>query len=387
MKINAAIVGIGVSEFGLNLPHSQMKLGATAFKAALEDAGLSRDDVDGLTLHQGAPLGADYDRVAGALGLQLRYVNQSWLHGRFVTASLQHAAMAVTCGMADVVACFTSVSFSRERHILTGDGDAEAWREEGGSHGEAPLYGHDSPGSGAALAMRRYMEVYGVAGSDLAEVPVSIRAHAALNPAAIMQTPLTVEAHQASRSIIDPLRLYDFCLLSDAAVVVLVTTVERARNLRQKPVRIASMQGLQGGREEFVFGPRGVGLGQQSFEPHQPTVQQPVFGQLGLAPGDVDAFYTYDAFSPLVLFSLERFGYCGRGEAAQFVKNGRIGPGGALPVNTSGGLLSEAHVSGWNSIAEMTRQLRGSAGPRQLPKAEVLHWGTPWGDAVVLTLE
>lgn len=385
MEINAAIAGIGASEFGLNLPQSQMRLGATAFKAALADSGLAREDVDGLSIHQGAPLGADYDRVAGALGLNLRYVNQSWLHGRFVTGSLQHAAMAVTCGMADVVACFTAVSFSRERHILTGDGDDEAWREEGGSHGEAPLYGHDSPGSGAALAMRRYMEIYGVTTLDLAEVPVSIRAHASRNPAAIMQKPLSVEAHQSSRLVIDPLRLYDFCLLSDAAVVVLVTTRERARDLRQTPVRIASMQGLRAGREEFVFGPQGLGLAQQCFAPYEPAPLQPVFAQLGMTHRDVDAFYTYDAFSPLVLFSLERFGYCGRGEAGHFIKDGRIGPGGELPVNTSGGLLSEAHVSGWNSIAEMTRQIRGAAGSRQLPRADVLHWGTPWGDAVILT--
>lgn len=386
MRIDAAIVGIGASEFGLNLPNSQMDLGAKAFKAALHDAGLTRDDIDGISIHQGSPLGVDYDRVSNALGLDIRYVNQSWLHGRFVTNALQHAAMAVCFGLADVVACFTAVSFSRERHILAGEGDHEARREEGGSHGEAPLYGLESPGSGAAMAMQRYMSVYGVTGEDLAAVPVSIRAHAMRNPTAIMQKPLTVEQHRAARPIIEPLRLFDFCLLSDAAVVVLVTSMDRARDLRQPPVRIASMQGIRAGREEFVFAPPGLGIAQQSFSRTRIGKDpQPVFDELGVSPTDIDAFYTYDAFSPLVLFALERFQYCGCGEAASFVQGGRIGPGGELPVNTSGGLLSEAHVSGWNSIAEMTRQIRRQAGSRQLPKAELLHWGTPWGDSVMLT--
>ncbi len=386
MKIDAAIAGIGASKFGRGLPDSQMAMGTVAFKKALEDAGLCREDVDGISIHQGSPLGVDYDRVASALGLQLHYVNQSWLHGRFVTNSLQHAAMAVSCGMADVVACFTSVSFSRERAILAGEGDHEANREEGGSHGEAPLYGLESPGSGAAMAMQRYMATYGVTSADLAAVPISIRSHACQNPAAIMQNELTLEDHQSARIVIDPLRLYDFCLLSDAAVVVLVTSSDRARDLRQPPVRIAGLQGIQAGREEFVFAPPHLGIAQQTFAPTKTyDLANEAFEYAGATIKDVDAFYTYDAFSPLVLFSLERFGYCGRGEAAAFVQDGRIGPGGSLPVNTSGGLLSEAHVSGWNCIIEMVRQIRGQAGPRQLPRSEVLHWGTPWGDSAILT--
>lgn len=143
MKIDAAIVGVGVSEFGRLLPKSQLALCATAFKAALDDAGLSRADVDGISIHQGWPLGVDYDRVAEAFGLEIRYVNQAWLHGRFVTASLQHAAMAVSAGLADVVACVTAISFSREREMLAGGGDLEGTREDGGTHGESPpLWAH-----------------------------------------------------------------------------------------------------------------------------------------------------------------------------------------------------------------------------------------------------
>jgi acetyl-CoA acetyltransferase len=385
MTLDAAIVGIGLSQFGRALPDSQLRLAATAFKAALADAGLERSDVDGLSIHLGWPLGPDYDRIAEAFGLDIRYINQSWLHGRFVTNALQHAALAVSAGLADVVACVTAVSFTRERGFLGGPGDVEGNREEGGTHGEAPPYGLTAPAGGAAIAMQRYMHVYGATGAQLAAVPIAMRNHARRNPRAIMREPLTLAAHQASRMVVDPLRLFDCCLISDGAAVVLVARSERARDLRQKPVRITGMQGTRAGRDEFIFAPRGLGINQQAAaRTAARPVDREVFAQAGVASADVQGFYTYDAFSPLVLFALERFGYCGPGEAAAWVQDGRIELGGALPVNTSGGLLSEAHVAGWNSICEMVRQLRGSAGESQIPGAQVLHWGTAWGDAVIL---
>lgn len=380
-----AIVGIGQSEFGRNLPRSQLALGATALRNALADSGLERADIDGLSLHMGWPLGADYDRVAEVYGLEVDYVHQAWTHGRFVTAALQHAAMAIATGMATTVACITAVSFTRERHILGGPGDTEGMREQGATHGENPVFGLTSPAAGAAFAMQRYMALYGVAGAELAAVPVALREHARLNPHALMQKPLTVEDHQSSRMIVDPLRLYDCSLISDGAVVALLTTAERARDLRARPVRVTGMQGIRSGRDEFIFAPPNLGINQQPSARATPRERDlAVFRRAGIGAGDVQGFYTYDAFSPLVLFALERFGFCGPGEAAAFVAGGRIGPGGALPVNTSGGLLSEAHVCGWNIIAEMVRQLRGEAGPRQIPDAAVLQWGTCWGDSVIL---
>lgn len=385
MTIDAAIVGIGCSAFGRGLPDSQLRLAYVAFKEALADAGLERKDVDGLSIHLGSPLGLDYDRVAEGFGLDLRYVNQSWLHGRFVTNALQHAALAVSAGLADVVACVTAVSFTRERGFLGGPGDIEGHREEGGTHGEVPYYGLTAPAGGAAIAMQRYMHLYGVSSEQLAAVPMSIRQHALKNPRAIMRAPLTLEAHQKARMVVDPLRLFDCCLISDGAAVVLVARGDRARDMKQRPVRIGPMQGMRSGRDEFIFAPRGLGINQQSGQ-RGPASERDVevFGK-GVARADVQGFYTYDAFSPLVLFALERFGHAGPGEAAVFVQNGRIAPGGALPVNTSGGLLSEAHVAGWNSICEMTRQLRGTAGASQIANARALQWGTAWGDSVILT--
>jgi acetyl-CoA acetyltransferase len=385
VTLDAAIVGIGASKFGRSLPESQLALAAVAFKAALADAGLERSDVDGLSIHLGWPLGPDYDRVAEAFGLDIRYVNQSWLHGRFVTNALQHAALAVSAGLANVVACVTAVSFTRERGFLGGPGDVEGNREEGGTHGEAPPYGLTAPAGGAAIAMQRYMHLYGATSAELAAVPIAMRKHASKNPAAIMRKPLTLAAHQGSRMVVDPLRLFDCCLISDGAAVVLLARGERARDLKHKPVRIAGMQGTRAGREEFIFAPRGLGINQQSGA-HRAAraIDMEVFAHAGVTRADIQGFYTYDAFSPLVLFALERFGYCGPGEAAAFAQDGRIELGGALPVNTSGGLLSEAHVAGWNSICEMVRQLRGTAGATQIANAQALHWGTAWGDAVIL---
>ncbi|MGG5810852.1 thiolase C-terminal domain-containing protein [Falsiroseomonas sp. CW058] len=387
MTINGkvAIVGVGMSRFGRHLPDSQLALGAHALRAALDDAGLDRGDIDGLSLHMGWPLGADYDRIAEVYGLEVGYVHQSWTHGRFVTGALQHAAMAIATGMASVVACVTAISFTRERHILGGPGDHEGMREQGATHGENPVFGLTSPAAGAAFAMQRYMALHRVTGAQLAAVPVALRAHAALNPQALMKKPLTVDQHQASRLIVDPLRLYDCSLITDGAAVVLLTAADRARDLKRKPVHIAGMQGIRSGRSEFIFAPPNLGINQQPTARTAPPERDlAAYRMAGVARSDIQGFYTYDAFSPLVLFALERFGFCGPGEAAEFVQGGRIGPGGALPVNTSGGLLSEAHVCGWNSICEMVRQLRGEAGPRQIPGAALLQWGTCWGDSVIL---
>ena len=385
IRDQVAIVGIGQSEFGRFLPISQLGLGAQALRAALADAQLDRKDINGLSLHMGWPLGADYDRMAEVYGLEVDNVHQSWTHGRFVTNSLQHAAMAVACGMADVVACITAISFTRELSILGGPGDPEGMREQGATHAENPVYGLTSPAVGAAFALQRYMALYGATSADVGAVPVAFRKHALLSPYAVMKKPLTLDDHQASRMIVDPLHLFDCSLITDGAAVVLLASAERARSMPRPPVYISGMQGVRSGRDEFIFAPPGLGINQQPAGAVTPRERDlAVYGRAGIGREAVQGFYTYDAFSPLVLFALERFGFCGAGEAAAWVQDGRIELGGALPVNTSGGLLSEAHVCGWNSICEMVRQLRGEAGPRQIPGAQHLQWGTCWGDSVIL---
>ena len=380
----AAIAGVGASRFGRNLPESQLALGAAAFRAALDDAGLERRDVDGLAVNLGWPLGLDYDRIAEAFGLDIRYVNQTWTHGRFVTMSLQQAALAVAAGLANVVACVAVASFTRERDILGGPGDFEGMREEGGTHAENPPYGLTAPAAGAALAWRRYMSLYGATTDALGEVAVTLRSHARRNPSAVMDKPMSLDDHRASREVVAPLRLFDCCIVSDGAVVVLVTSAERARDLRKPPVLVSGMQGIRAGRDEFIFAPPGLGINQQRPGRVTPRPEDgDAWRMAGIERADIDALYTYDAFTPLVLFVLERFGFCAPGEAHEWVRGGRIALGGALPVNTSGGLMSEAHVSGWNSIAEIVRQIRGEAGERQIPDARHLQWATVWGDSIV----
>jgi acetyl-CoA acetyltransferase len=383
IRDRVAIAGAATSAFS-RVPESPMRLAAQAFKAALADAGLTRDDVDGLAINIGWPLGVDYDRFAEVCGLRLRFADQSWTHGRFAGPTLQHAAMAVASGLARCVACVCGVSFIQGRGLLGGPGDLEGTREEGGTHEENPVYGLTAPAAGAALSAQRYFALYGATSAQLAAVPIAFRRHAVLNPGALMRTPLTLEDHQRSRHVVAPLRLHDCCLVSDGAAAVLVTSAERARDAARPPVLIGGIQGMRAGRDEFLFGLPGLGVGKQRTFRYAPTEDELlVYRMAGVARRDVDALYTYDAFSPLVWFVLERFGFCGLGEAAEWTQRGRIELHGELPMNTSGGLLSEAHVSGWNSIVEIVRQLRGECGERQVKDARVLQWATAWGDSII----
>ncbi len=195
---------------------------------------------------------------------------------------------------------------------------------------------------------------------------------------------MTLADHAVARRIVEPLGLFDCCLVSDGAVVVLVTRADRARDLAKPPVYISGMQGIRSGPDEFIFAPPGLGINQQRPGRVTPrAIDGDVYHMAGIEREAIAGLYTYDAFTPLVIFVLERFGFAAPGEGHEFVEDGGIRLGGRLPVNTNGGLMSEAHVSGWNHIAEITRQLRGEAGPRQIEGATHLQWGTLWGDSVV----
>src|SRR6267378_2354230 len=337
LKDRSAIIGVGNSTYGRRLMRSPIDLAGDAIAGALDDAGLSRDELDGLIVSFGSPIGADGDTLAQVLGLNLRTYNQTWAHGRFTASCIQWAAMLVSTGLANAVACLASVSFSgMRRPIMGGGGDREGGREAGGGHGEDPVYGMTSPGAGAAM-----------------------------NPLAIMREPFDVEEHQRSRYVCEPLHLLDYCLINDGAACVIVTTTERARDCRKRPVYLSGTQGLPATREEFIWAYPGLGVAQQSVFDYKAELQ-PVYKMAGITPRDVDALFTYDAFSILAWIALERWGFCKPGEAPEFTQGGRIEVGGELPMNTNGGLLSEAHVMGWNHQVEIVRQLRGECGPRQV---------------------
>ena len=277
LKDRSAIVGVGNSLYGRRLVRSPIDLAGDAIAGALDDAGLSRDDLDGLIVSFGSPIGADGDTLAQVLGLNLRAYNQTWAHGRFTASCIQWAAMLVNAGLANAVACLASVSFSgMRRPMMGGGGDREGGREAGGGHGEDPVYGMTSPGAGAAMVARRYFERYGTDSRALAAVPVAFRKHASMNPLAIMREPFDVEEHQRSRYVCEPLHLLDYCLINDGAACVIVTTAEHGRDCRKRPVYLSGMQGLPGSREEFIWAYPGLGVAQQSVFGYK-TELQPVY--------------------------------------------------------------------------------------------------------------
>ncbi|MDJ0418021.1 thiolase family protein [Rhodococcus opacus] len=378
-----AIVGIGMTEVSRVSERSALDFSAEALRLALDDAGLRAEDVDGLFTNVGYPLAVDYDRMAEAFGLSIRAAVQTWTHGRFVGPALQSAVQAVALGTTDVAACVAGVSFSG-LGLVGGAGDAEGLRQGGGSHGELPHYGMTAPGAGAAMAFRRYCARYGQEPGLISAVPIAFRRHARLNPNAQMTKPLEREDYDAQPYVVEPLRRPDFALLSDGGGCLLVTTVERARDLRQPAVVISGMQGLHAGRDEFIFAPPGLGVFSQSDT--RRVEDNPVYAMAGLAgPGDVDSLQLYDAFSPNLVFVLERFGFTGEGQALEWLQNGRIELGGDLPTNTAGGLLSEAHICGWGHMIEAARQLRGQAGARQVADCEIVQWATSFGDSLILS--
>jgi acetyl-CoA acetyltransferase len=223
------------------------------------------------------------------------------------------------------------------------------------------------------MAFRRYCDRYGYDADLIAAVAIAFREHARLNPRAQMTKPMEMADYLAEPFIVEPLRRPDFALLSDGGGCVIVTTLDRARDLRKPPVVIGGMQGLHAGDDEFIFAPPGLGVFSQGDERRPP--KNSVYAMADLeGPDDIDSLQIYDAFSPNLVFVLERFGFASEGEGLNWVQDGRIGPGGALPVNTAGGLLSEAHICGWGHMIEATRQVREEAGRRQIPNCDVVQW-------------
>jgi hypothetical protein len=167
-------------------------------------------------------------------------------------------------------------------------------------------------------------------------------------------------------------------------VAVILTRLDRARALERPPVHVLAYQGIHAGVDEFIFAQPGLGVNQAGLFDYEPAgTAEPVFARAGVTPSDVGSLHCYDGFAPQVLWTLERFGYCPPGEAADWVQDGRIEPGGQLPVNTSGGLLSEGHANGWGHTVEIVTQLRGEAGARQVPGLRVAQWATTLGDSII----
>jgi acetyl-CoA acetyltransferase len=355
----AAIAGVGASRQGKLPGETPNRLAAEAFAAALADAGLGRAEIDGLLTMPGttSPEGAKHYLALGEqLGINPRLTGSLSMGGATAGVLIQQAALAIDAGMASAVACVfaDTAKTGGSRFGAAAGNDTDSWGIWG-------LFGN---AANSALGARRHMALYGTTSEQLGWVAVTMRQHAALNPHAVMRKSITLDDHQDSRMIVDPLRLLDCCIISDGAVAIIVTSPERARDAAHPPVHIWGMG--QGHTLEKL------GRRDWWYLPHQADCISQAYRMAGVSPDDIDVAQLYDNFTVSVLFWLEHGGFCAEGEAGPFVEGGkRIRLGGTLPVNTAGGNLSESYMQGWLHVVEGVRQIRGDCGPRQVDNARL----------------
>ena len=361
-KESAAITGIGQTEFSKNSGRSELQLAAEAVRAAINDAGLRPADVDGLVTMTVDP--NDELALMRSVGMEeVRWTSRTPFGGGGSSALVEHAAAAVTAGAADVVVIYRAFN---ER-------SGNRFGQPGQGQGMPNLnwylpYGLDTPAKMYSLWFQRYMDTFGLTNEDFGRYTVIARRHAASNPNAwFYQRPITLADHQNSRWIVEPiLRLLDCCQESDGGVALVVTSAERARDLRQPLVTIVgATQGnvINGDTIFNYYHPDNARFPQAEYAARQ------IWESTGLKPADIDAAMIYENFSPVVFYQLEAYGFCGLGEAKDFIADGHIGLGGTLPVNTHGGLLGEAYIHGVNNILEGVRQIRGTSA-NQVPDAK-----------------
>jgi len=355
----AAIVGIGATEFSKNSGRSELRLAAEATLAALDDAGLRPADVNGLVtfvMDSNAEVA-----VARELGIgELTFFSQIGYGGGAACATVHQAAMAVATGAADVVVCYRAMNErSGRRFGQVSVGATTMPTSSGIDNGWHHPMGLSTPAGTVAMAARRYMHVFGATSADFGAVAVADRKHAATNPNAwFYQRPITLEEHQASRWITEPLRLLDCCQESDGGVAIVVTSLDRAAGLRHPPVAIsAAAQGS--GPDQYTM--TSYYRDELTGLPEMGVVARQLWKQSGVGPADIRTAILYDHFTPYVLMQLEELGFCEPGEARHFIADGAIELGGRLPLNPHGGQLGEAYIHGMNGIAEAVRQVRGTS--------------------------
>lgn len=352
LRDKTCIVGVGTTEYGAFPGTDAYGLGAQAFRRAVADCGLEFDDIDGLIVNR-MP---SYERFAEIARINPQYCLKTETPGRFSGVSLALAAQALETGAANYIAL-----------VYGNDGRSAAMKYGGGTSLWAP-WGFTSPGAIHAMMYRRHMAEFGTTSEDLAHISVAFRKHASLNPNAVRRDPITVEEHQDSRYICDPLHLLDYCQINDGGVAWIMTTADRAKDLKKTPVY------LSGFARQDTFTHASTPATDYWY-PALRKVADEIYPRSGVARDDVDGLMIYDNFSPTVLFSLEGMGFCAQGEGGQFVRDGALELGrGRWPTNTSGGHLSESYMQGWALIAEAVRQVRGECGDRQIPDCSVVQY-------------
>ncbi|MDX2381493.1 MAG: lipid-transfer protein [Acidimicrobiia bacterium] len=354
-----AIVGIGATEFSKNSGRTPMQLATEACVAACADAGLDPSEVDGIVTYS-AEKNTDIE-VGRNLGVgELTHFSMIPHGGGAAAGAIAQAAMAVYSGAARHVLVYRA--FNERSWHRFGQGVQNTHESPEAfdvSFSWTTPFGLLTPAQWIAMFATRYMHEYGATSEDFGRVAVADRKHAANNPQAFFhEQPITLEEHQASRFITEPLHLLDCCQESDGGQALLVTSAERAADLAQHPASVvAAAQGVAGDQHMM----RSYYRESISGLPEMGVVARQLWEASGLGPSDIQTATLYDHFTPPVLAQLEEFGFCGRGEAKDFIADGNIEIGGGLPINTNGGQLGEAYIHGLNGIAEAVRQLRGTS--------------------------
>lgn len=359
LRSKVIVAGIGATAFGVFADEDAYTLGATALTAALADAGLERHLIDALIVVR-IP---EYQRFAEQYGIDPKLAFALQGQGRMCGVAMELAASLVAAGQARNVA------------IVYGNDGRSSGAKYGGANdgygsGNAAMwapYGMTSPGAVHAMMFAQHAHQYGTNSLALANIAVTFRQHAALNPNAVMQKTITVTDHQASRFIAEPLRLFDYCLINDGGVAVILSHADSAADQPHPPVYVRGI-GTQSKMVGSGFAPSDY------WRSPMRMVAKSVFEMADLSTDDIDALMIYDNFSPTVLFSLEGFGYCQPGESGPWVSDGHLKLGARYPSNTSGGHLSESYMQGWGLVLESVRQVRKTAGPRQVKNAHNVHY-------------
>jgi acetyl-CoA acetyltransferase len=365
----AAIVGVGATEFSRHAGRTELQLACEAITASLDDAGMTASDVDGIVSYTVDPV-EETELVRSAGFREIAFSSRVPYGGGGSMGTLLHAAAVIASGAAEVVVAYRAI---RARSGATRFGGAKTAASPTSAHSGTTAmqwcmpYGVLTPASWMALNATRYMHTYGVNSADIGRAVVQLRAYAETNPAAWgYRRPMTLEDHQSARWIAEPcIRLLDCCQETDGSVALVITSRERAADLPRPSVLIAAAAGAGLFEQEIAsdhYRPDlsvmdgSVALGRRLFEGS------------GFRRDDLDAAMIYDAFSPILLMQLEALGFCGLGEAKDFVADGNLALDGALPTNTNGGLIGEGYIHGLNLVCEAVRQLRGTA-VNQVPGA------------------
>lgn len=355
IRNKAAIVGIGQTEFSKDSGRSTLRMALEAILAALEDAGLKPEDIDGVV-----KMSANNDIFEIDLLRSLNLPNLRFFHevphgGGAACGTIAGAVAAIVSGMADVVVTFRSLNERSERRF------GQASQAGGVGHwGQYKIpHGLVTPAQWVAIFARRYLYDYGHTTEEFGRVSVLCRKHAATNPHAMMYgRPITLEDHQNSRWIAEPLRLLDCCLDTDGACAAVVVSAERAKRLKGAPVYIAAAAQGTGSRTEMMTSYQRRSLSR--LEEAEATARE-LYRVAELEPKDIDTVQIYDHFTPMVLMSLEAYGFAEPGRAPLLLREGRLELDGDMPLNTHGGHLGEGYLHGFSHILEGVRQLRGIA--------------------------